>query len=66
MISHLRELKNILQVEFTNGYLLDIDWRPSFKIDGQFKLALIKDFNLENSVYLGSAINLFELKKKLN
>lgn len=45
---------------------MDIFWRPSFKIDGQFKLALIKGFNLENSVYLGSAINLFELKKKLN
>ncbi|TNH41471.1 hypothetical protein [Photorhabdus luminescens] len=64
--NQLDELKeDMLQVEFPNGYLLDIGWRPSFEIDGQFKLALIKDFNWENPVYLDSASNLLELDEKI-
>ncbi len=64
--NQLDELKeDMLQVEFPNGYLLDIGWRPSFEIDGQFKLALIKDFNWENPVYLDSASNVIELEEKI-
>ncbi|MCC8376684.1 hypothetical protein CKY10_23120 [Photorhabdus sp. HUG-39] len=64
--NQLDELKeDMLQVEFPNGYLLDIGWRPSFEINGQFNLALIKDFNWESPVYLGSAKNLSELEEKI-
>ncbi|CDG22859.1 conserved protein of unknown function [Xenorhabdus poinarii G6] len=64
--NQLDELKeDMLQVEFPNGYLLDIGWKPSFEIDGKFKLVLIKEFNWENPVYLDSASNLFELEEKI-
>ncbi|MDC9624019.1 hypothetical protein PSI22_20900 [Xenorhabdus sp. XENO-7] len=64
--NQLDELKeDMLQVEFPNGYLLDIGWRSSFEIDGQFKLALIKDFNWENPIYLDSANDLFGLEAKI-
>ncbi|ENT8825954.1 hypothetical protein MMK51_000653 [Proteus mirabilis] len=64
--NQLNELKeDMLQVEFPDGYLLDIGWRPSFEIDGQFKLVLIKDYDWEQPVYSDSASNLFELKDKI-
>jgi hypothetical protein len=64
--NQLDELKeDMLQVEFPDGYLLDIGWRPSFEIDGQFNLALIKDFNWEDPVYLSSAKSLSELEENI-
>lgn len=64
--NQLDELKeDMLQVKFPNGYFLDIGWRPSFEIDGQFKLVLIKDFNWENPIYSDSANDLFELEEKI-
>ena len=64
--NQLNELKeDMLQVEFPDGYLLDIGWRPSFEIDGQFKLFLFNDYDWEQPVYSDSASNLFELKDKI-
>ncbi|MGS2871674.1 hypothetical protein [Enterobacter huaxiensis] len=63
----LDELKeDMLQVEFPDGYILDVGWRPSFDENGKFYIYLIKDFNWEEPVYSGSAedIELLELKVK--
>lgn len=62
----LDELKeDMLQVSFPSGYILDIGWRPSFEINGSFKLLLIKDYVWDNPIYSDSPSNIFELKKSI-
>lgn len=62
----LDELKeDMLQIYFPNGYVLDVGWRPSFEINGQFKLLLIKDYNWECPVYADSLSSVSELKKSI-
>lgn len=62
----LEELKeDMLQVSFPSGYILDIGWRPSFEINGSFKLLLIKDYIWNNPIYSDSPSNISELKKSI-
>lgn len=39
--------ENLLQVKFSDGYLLDIGWYPECDIEGGFLIQLIKDENWE-------------------
>ena len=62
----LNKLKeDMLQVSFPNGYILDIGWSPSFKINGAFKLLLIKDCNWDEPVYSDSSSSVSELKRSI-
>ncbi|MBA5808756.1 hypothetical protein F9883_12810 [Morganella morganii] len=62
----LEELKeDMLQVSFPSGYILDIGWRPSFEINGSFKLLLVKDYIWDNPIYSDSPSNISELKKSI-
>lgn len=62
----LDDLKeDMLQIEFSDGYLLDVGWRPSFSKNGEFKIVLIKDFNWNKPVYSGSAKNIIELETEI-
>ncbi len=63
-IDDLKE--DMLQVEFPEGYILDIGWRPSFEIDGKFHVVLIKGYDWNSPIYSGEAENLVELKNKIN
>ena len=63
-IDDLKE--DMLQVEFPKGYILDVGWRPSFEINGEFYAVLIKDHNWEKPIYSESARDLKELKGKIN
>lgn len=63
-IDDLKE--DMLQVEFPEGYILDVGWRPSFEIDGKFHVVLIKDDDWSSPIYSGSAENLVELKENIN
>ncbi|MEZ3139535.1 MULTISPECIES: hypothetical protein [unclassified Citrobacter] len=62
--------EDMLQVEFPNGYVLDVGWRPSFDINGKFYIYLIKDFDWEEPVYSGSAGDIdslvFEINQAMN
>lgn len=62
--------EDMLQIEFPDGYILDIGWRPSFDINGKFYICLIKDFDWEEPVYSGSAENIdslvFEINQAMN
>ncbi len=63
LAKQINELKeDMLQIDFPNGYILDIGWRPSFEIDGAFKLLLIKDYNWDDPVYSDSLTSVSELK----
>lgn len=65
------ELKeDMLQVEYPGGYLLDVGWRPSFNLNGNFYICLIKDFDWDTPIYNGSAKDivslLFEINQAIN
>lgn len=62
-LDYLKE--DMLQIEFSDGYLLDVGWRPSFSKNGEFKIVLIKDFNWNEPVYSGSAKNIIELETEI-
>lgn len=60
------ELKeDMLQITFPNWSILDVGWRPSFEINGSFKLLLIKDYNWDNPIYSDSLSSVSELKKSI-
>lgn len=62
-IDSLKE--DMLQVEFPNGYILDVGWRPSFDISGTFYIYLIKDFDWENPIYNSSTRDIYSLEAEI-
>lgn len=56
----------MLQVEFPDGYILDVGWKPSFDINGKFYIYLIKDFDWEEAVYSGYARDIDSLVSEVN
>ncbi|QDY40902.1 hypothetical protein [Candidatus Pantoea soli] len=58
--------KDMLQVEFPGGFLLDIGWRPSFNIQGGFYVSLIKDYDWGAPMFSDSASNIELLKLKIS
>ena len=44
-------LEDLLQVEFFNGYLLDLGWYPEYDEEGEFVIRVIKDQDWESPVY---------------
>ncbi len=48
-IDSLKE--DLLQVKYTDDYLLDLGWYPEYKVDGKFVVQLIKDRNWDAPVY---------------
>lgn len=63
----LHELReDMLQVEFPDGYILDVGWRPSFDVNGKFYIYLIKGFDWELPVYSESAKDIDSLELKVN
>lgn len=57
--------EDMLQVEFPNGYILDVGWRPSFDVNGRFYIYLIKDFDWENHIYSGNASDIYSLETEI-
>lgn len=52
--SHADKLKeDMLQVEFPDGYLLDIGWRPSFDLRGSFFCSSREKFRLGKPYLFG-------------
>lgn len=39
---HLKE--DMLQVEYPDGFLIDVGWYPSFDAKGQFQIRVVKDY----------------------
>ena len=57
--------EDLLQVEYENGYLIDLGWYPEFDDKGKFTLQLIKNGDWRNPVYKKSFRNCKQLKKSL-
>ncbi|MFJ4344022.1 hypothetical protein [Pseudomonas sp. NPDC089401] len=56
----------MLQVEYPDGHILDIGWRPSFDASGKLHIVLVKDHDWEHPAFQGSATNLDTLKEALS
>ncbi len=57
--------EDLLQIEYPDGYLIDVGWYPEFDITGHFKIMLIKDFNWDQPVKDITCKDLVELIKNI-
>ena len=66
LLDQLDSLKeDMLQIEIKGEYILDIGWRPSFNPDGEFKIALIRNYDWVNPVYFGEAKSIDSLEEQI-
>lgn len=42
--------EDIIQVQYTNGLIIDVGWYPEFSINGSFKVYIIKDCKIINEI----------------
>lgn len=56
-------LEDLVQIEYANGYLLDLGWYPEFDAKGSFIVQLIQDYNWENPVYMRQSKDGRQLKE---
>ncbi|KMT53274.1 hypothetical protein [Pseudomonas fildesensis] len=62
----LNDLKeDMLQVEYPDGFLLDVGWYPSFDIKGNFNIKIIKDYQWESPTLTLTAHSIDTLNKAL-
>ena len=59
-VDQLKE--DLLQVSFSDKFLLDIGWYPSFSIEGCFKATVIQNFNWSEPVREVNVKTVQELK----
>ena len=57
--------EDLIQIEYDNGYLIDIGWYPEYDAEGNFIVQLIKDYNWENPIYKQGCKEDKQLKKIL-
>lgn len=57
--------EDLIQIEYDNGYLIDIGWYPEYDEEGNFIVQLIKDYNWENPIYKQGCKDDKQLKKIL-
>lgn len=63
-IDFLKE--DMLQIQFSKDYLLDIGWYPEFDENGSFKIVIVKNFDWSNLLFKKECKNLVELKKYID
>ncbi|ECA5091611.1 hypothetical protein SEENIN0B_01124 [Salmonella enterica subsp. enterica serovar Infantis str. SARB27] len=63
-LDNLKE--DMLQVKFPGEFILDVGWHPSFDINGQFYIYLIKNFDWEMPTYSGNARDIESLEFEIN
>lgn len=57
--------EDLLQVEYENGYLIDLGWYPEYDETGKFILQLINNGNWKNPIYKKQSRDWEQLKKSL-
>ena len=57
--------EDLLQVEYENGYLIDLGWYPEYDETGKFILQLINNGNWEKPIYKKQSRDWKQLKKSL-
>ncbi|RON57280.1 hypothetical protein [Pseudomonas frederiksbergensis] len=62
-IDSLKE--DLLQVEYSDCYLLDVGWYPSFDINGSFQISVIKDYDWGAPQLFSKARSISALKMQI-
>lgn len=57
--------EDMLQVEHSESYLLDVGWYPSFDINGSFQIRAIKDYDWGTPLYISKADTIQMLIKEI-
>ena len=58
-------LEDLVQIEYEDGYLIDLGWYPEFDAAGRFIVQLIKDYNWEKPIYIQKSRDVKQLKEIL-
>lgn len=54
-------LEDLLQVKYTQGYLLDVGWYPEYESEGEFVVQIVKNQNWEEPIYKNNSKNRVDL-----
>lgn len=58
--------EDLLQVEYDNGYILDVGWYPEFDINGCFKVCAVKNCEWDKPIFSANCGNKSELENAVN
>ncbi len=58
-------LEDLIQVEYNNGYILDVGWYPEFDYSGQFIIQIIEKYEWESPTFYRKCNDEENLKKNL-
>lgn len=57
--------EDLIQVEYSGGYTLDIGWYPELKADGKIVVQMIRDYNWDTPIYKEECHDLQSLVAKI-
>lgn len=57
--------EDLIQIEYENGYLIDLGWYPEYNTQGEFIVQVIKNYDWENPVYMEQSRDEKQLEKVL-
>ena len=60
---HLKE--DMLQVEYPDGFLIDVGWYPSFDANGHFQIRVVRDYEWDLPALMLTAQSIDALKEVL-
>lgn len=58
-------LEDLIQIEYENGYLIDLGWYPEYNPNGKFIVQVIKNYDWEKPIYKEQSRDKKKLKKIL-
>ncbi|MNN52165.1 hypothetical protein D3C81_1668480 [compost metagenome] len=62
--AQLLDLKeDMLQVEYSSSFLLDVGWYPSFDLDGRSQIRVVKDYDWSDLLFFFGSDHSFFAKK---
>ncbi|MDE5778972.1 MAG: hypothetical protein K2I10_10785 [Lachnospiraceae bacterium] len=56
-------LEDLIQIEYENGYLIDLGWYPEYNPQGKFIVQVIKNYDWEKPIYMEQSRDEKQLEK---
>ena len=64
--AQLLDLKeDMLQVEYSSSFLLDVGWYPSFDLDGRSQIRVVKDYDWSDLLFFSEVTTVSLLKREM-
>lgn len=58
-------MEDLVQIDYEDGYLIDLGWHPEYNPQGNFFVQVIKDYNWEKPIYKQQSSDGKQLKELL-